>query len=130
VPEHEFDEIIYPIIYDQQGGEDDQRAHHCLSVVFLICAIGAMVDPLLPSRNGEGAKYYELGCAALFGSRVIEDPTIEAVQALVSALTFYSFHFKSPLYTRNVQCLVATYITFSRTLVGSNTYRIEWAIVG
>jgi hypothetical protein len=87
VPEHEFDEIIYPIIYDQQGGEDDQRAHHCLSVVFLICAIGAMVDPLLPSRNGEGAKYYELACAALFGSRVIEDPTIEAVQALVNALT-------------------------------------------
>jgi hypothetical protein len=43
-----------------------------------------MVDPLLPPRNGEGAKYYQLACAALFGSRVIEDPTIEAVQALVS----------------------------------------------
>jgi hypothetical protein len=84
VPEQEFDEIIYPIIYEHLWGEDDHRAHHCLSVLFLICAIGAMVDPLLPPRNEEGAKYYELACAALFGSRVIEDPTIEAVQALVS----------------------------------------------
>jgi hypothetical protein len=86
VPQQEFDDIIYPLIYEQPWGGDDHRAHHCLSVVFLICAIGAMVDPSLSPRNGEGAKYYQLACAALFGSRVIEDPTIEAVQALASGL--------------------------------------------
>jgi hypothetical protein len=87
VPEFEFNEIMYPIIFEQlwtDKTEDNHRTHHCLSVVFLICAIGAMVDPLLPPRNQEGAKYYELACAALFGSRLVEEPTLEAVQALVS----------------------------------------------
>jgi hypothetical protein len=89
VPEQELQEVIWPIVYAQPWppeGEDDHRAHHCLSVAFLICAIGAMVDPRLSPRNSEGAKYYELACASLFGSRVVEDPTIEAVQALVSCV--------------------------------------------
>ena len=44
------------------------------------------MDPALPRYNLEAEKYHQLARAALFKSAIFEDPTIHAVQALVSPL--------------------------------------------
>lgn len=87
----EWDDTIYPAVYEHPWAgmnDDEARAHHCLAVAFATFAVGSMVDPDLAPRNAEGQRFFELACAALFGSKVIEDPTIESIYALVSA-TYY-----------------------------------------
>ena len=57
----------------------------------MIFAIGALVDPNEAPYNLEAEKYHQLSRAALFKSSIFDDPTLHAVQALVSSKQLYSW---------------------------------------
>jgi hypothetical protein len=50
----------------------------------MVLAIGSLMDIHQPAYNIEAEKYHQLARAALFQSSLFDDPTISAVQALVS----------------------------------------------
>jgi hypothetical protein len=51
--------------------------------MFIVLAIGSLMDTSLPAYNIEAEKYHQLARAALFNDSLFDDPTIHAVQALV-----------------------------------------------
>jgi hypothetical protein len=86
--------------------EDHHRTLHRHAVAFSFLATASLFDPQLPPRvslrlpsrcpcsfvitfgyqSVEASRYYELACAALAGTHVDTDPTVEAVQALVRSV--------------------------------------------
>lgn len=66
------------------GAADQPLAIHRLAVLFMVLAIGSLVAPNLPPYNLQAEQYHQLARATLFGSQIIEQPTVEAIQALVS----------------------------------------------
>lgn len=76
---------VFSQFYDPnaQPPTDDPILSHRLSVMFLILAIGTVVDTNLPAYNLEAEKYHQLARAALFQNGLFDEPTINAVQALV-----------------------------------------------
>lgn len=52
--------------------------------MFMVLAIGSLMDTRLPSYNVEAEKYHQLARAALFQNNIFDEPTVGAVQALVS----------------------------------------------
>lgn len=55
---------------------------HKLSLLYMVLAIGALMDFTLPPNNPEAAKYFQLGRAALSLRSVAENPQIETIQTL------------------------------------------------
>ncbi|KAL0580577.1 hypothetical protein V5O48_001402 [Marasmius crinis-equi] len=87
-----FDFEIWSQFYGQQlqpTGDDPQLPHR-LSVMFMILAIGSLMDNNLPSYNLDAEKYHQLARAALFQNPFLDSPTISAVQALF-LMTYYLF---------------------------------------
>jgi Fungal specific transcription factor domain len=58
--------------------------------MFMVLAIGSLMDARLPSYNVEAEKYHQLARAALFQNSVFDEPTLGAVQALY-LISFYLF---------------------------------------
>jgi hypothetical protein len=58
--------------------------------MFMVLAIGSLMDTRLPSYNIEAEKYHQLARAALFQNNVFDEPTLGAVQALY-LMSFYLF---------------------------------------
>jgi hypothetical protein len=56
---------------------------HRLSLMFMVLAIGSLVDTNVPAYSIEAEKYHQLARAALFQNGLFDEPTINAVQALV-----------------------------------------------
>ncbi|KAG6888565.1 hypothetical protein C0995_007354 [Termitomyces sp. Mi166 len=69
---------------------NDPQVAHRLSLLFMVLAIGCLVDTGLPAYNLEAERYHQLARAALFSNSIFDDPTIHAVQALF-LMTFYMF---------------------------------------
>lgn len=55
--------------------------------MFMVLAIGSLMDTRLPSFNVDAEKYHQLARAALFQNNIFDEPTLGAVQALVSLVT-------------------------------------------
>ena len=55
--------------------------------MFMVLAIGSLMDIKRPAYTIEAEKYHQLARAALFQSPIFEEPTINAVQVLVRALS-------------------------------------------
>ena len=89
-----FDSEIYSQIYDQSAGPipDDPLTSHRLSVMFMVLAIGSLMNISLPSYSLEAEKYHQLARAALFHYPIFDEPTITAVQALVCYIALTPFH--------------------------------------
>jgi hypothetical protein len=87
-----FDEEIYAHFYDPNAGpfSDEPMSCHRLSVMFMVMAIGSLMDTNLPAYNNNAEVYHQLAKAALFHHSFIDDPTIMAVQALF-LMTYYLF---------------------------------------
>ncbi|KAG6897388.1 hypothetical protein C0992_002051 [Termitomyces sp. T32_za158] len=87
-----FDSQIYSHFYGSDTGiqSNDPQAAHRLSLLFMVLAIGCLVDTGLPAYNLEAEKYHQLARAALFSSSIFDEPTIQAVQALF-LMSFYMF---------------------------------------
>lgn len=93
IPPDEYDAGIHAIIYNgHPPDESDPLTLHRLAVCFMVLAIGSLVSPRLPAYNREAEQYHQLARATLFGSRLIESPTIEAIQALHLMFVFSSFN--------------------------------------
>jgi hypothetical protein len=91
----EFDSTIYSILFKSQGvlalsEEPNIMLSQRLSVMFMVLAIGSLMDTRLPSYNIEAEKYHQLARAALFQNNVFDEPTLGAVQALY-LMSFYLF---------------------------------------
>ncbi|KAF9258728.1 hypothetical protein L218DRAFT_964266 [Marasmius fiardii PR-910] len=93
VSQEMFDMEIYSQFYGQQvqpSVDSDPQLPHRLAVMFMILAIGSLMDSSLPSYNIDAEKYHQLARAALFQSPFLDAPTISAVQALF-LMTYYLF---------------------------------------
>ncbi len=51
--------------------------------MFMVLAIGCLMDTRLSSYGAEAEKYHQLARAALFQTSIFDEPTLGAVQALV-----------------------------------------------
>lgn len=81
---------VYNRFYDPNGvpPTDDPTLSHRLSLMFMILAIGSLVDINAPAYNIEAEKYHQLARAALFQNGLFDEPTVNAVQALVRSSGF------------------------------------------
>ncbi|KAF8141711.1 fungal-specific transcription factor domain-containing protein [Boletus edulis] len=118
ITEHDFFDEIYALFYSPDVGSpsDDPLISHKLALIFMILAIGSLVDIKYAAYNIEAEKYHQLARAALFQSSLFEDPTISAVQALA----------------RTIFCVARFLMTFYLFLSdrhGSNS-GTRWAIIG
>jgi transcription factor-like protein len=91
----EFDATVYSILFKSPGAlamcdEPNVMLSHRLSVMFMVLAIGSLMDTRLPSYNVEAEKYHQLARAALFQNNIFDEPTLGAVQALY-LMSFYLF---------------------------------------
>ena len=83
-----FDAQVYSQFYGVNVGppSDDPLVSHRLSLMFMVLAIGSLMNTSLPAYNLEAEKYHQLAKAALFQHPLFDEPTINAVQALVCLL--------------------------------------------
>lgn len=80
-----FDSQVYTQFYDPNAGRpsDDPLVSHRLSLMFMVLAIGSLMNTTIPAYSLEAEKYHCLARAALFHNSIFDEPTINAVQALV-----------------------------------------------
>ncbi|KAF8661287.1 hypothetical protein AX16_001386 [Volvariella volvacea WC 439] len=69
---------------------DDRTVSQRLSLMFLVLAIGSLMEMSSQAYNVDAEKYHQLARAALFRYSFFDDPSITAVQALY-LMTFYLF---------------------------------------
>lgn len=81
-----FDSEIYTTFYSQNGGliVEEPAVAHRLSLLFMVFAIGSLMNTALPAYNLDAEKYHQLSRAALFHFSFVDNPTLTAVQTLVS----------------------------------------------
>ena len=91
----EFNTTVYSVLFKSQGqlgmgDEPNIMLSQRLSVMFMVLAIGCLMDIRLPSYSIEAEKYHQLARAALFQNNIFDEPTLGAVQALY-LMSFYLF---------------------------------------
>lgn len=84
----QLNESAYNIFYNTSKAPDmdDPLLSHQLALLYMILAIGSLMDTTRPAYNVEAEKYHQLARAALFQSPIFEEPTLTAVQSLVSII--------------------------------------------
>lgn len=96
--------------------------------MFIVLAIGSLMDIKRPAYNIEAEKFHQLARAALFQSPIFEEPTIHAVQVLVRICPPHGNLACSRRPLSFVQYLMAFYLFLSErhgSGVGS-----RWAFMG
>ncbi|TCD68404.1 hypothetical protein EIP91_010805 [Steccherinum ochraceum] len=94
VPDDEFYGTILPRVYSQTFSvEQDPLNSHRLSVVFMILALGTLLDLELPALSTQASQYYQLGRTALSLDSILECQSIPAIQALLLMCHFMFFAF-------------------------------------
>ncbi|KAF8074745.1 hypothetical protein FPV67DRAFT_1408589 [Lyophyllum atratum] len=83
IPETDFLETIFRPVYEQDGTFQGSVSSHNLAVLFMVLAIGSLMDVDLPAHSSESMQYYQLARAALALDSVIEEQTIPGIQALL-----------------------------------------------
>ncbi|KAJ7665729.1 fungal-specific transcription factor domain-containing protein [Mycena rosella] len=61
-----------------------------MAVLYLILALGALVDLELPPYSSEADHYFDLACAAMSVRSLFESPTVVTVQTLVLMAMYYA----------------------------------------
>ncbi|KAJ6485924.1 fungal-specific transcription factor domain-containing protein [Mycena sanguinolenta] len=87
-----FEAEVYSQFYDPNasGAIDQPLLAHRLSLMFIVLAIGSLMDTNEPAYNIEAEKYHQLARAALFLHSFFDQPTINAVQSLF-LMAYYLF---------------------------------------
>lgn len=76
---------MFSRIYDQGWPEDqDPNDSHRLAVLYMVFAVGTLMDLEKPYLSLEATQYYQLARAALSLDSVLEYQSIPGIQALVS----------------------------------------------
>ncbi|KAF9078127.1 fungal-specific transcription factor domain-containing protein [Rhodocollybia butyracea] len=78
----EFYETVFRPIYDANAAFPNIGSHN-LALMYMILAIGALLDFDQQSHSPAASRFYELGRAALAVDSVFEEQSIPAIQALV-----------------------------------------------
>jgi hypothetical protein len=91
----EFNATVHSTLFNSPGAlamsdEPNIMLSQRLSVMFMVLAIGSLMDTRLPSYSIEAEKYHQLARAALFQNNIFDEPTLGAVQALY-LMSFYLF---------------------------------------
>ncbi|KAJ7050553.1 fungal-specific transcription factor domain-containing protein [Mycena amicta] len=92
ISQESFDCDVYSQFYDPNAGPptDQPLLAHRLALMFIVLAIGQLMDTNEPAYNLEAEKYHQLARAALFLHSFFDQPTINAVQCLF-LMTYYLF---------------------------------------
>ncbi|KAF9224781.1 hypothetical protein BS17DRAFT_49346 [Gyrodon lividus] len=78
-------DVLVPSVYKRAGGKTTEpRTYdpHDLALLFVVLAIGALVDPSLPAYNTEGQHYHRLARAALCLQPVLVKRSVVTIKAL------------------------------------------------
>ena len=102
-----FNEQAFNVFYNVTTPPqlDDPLIAHQLALMFMVLAIGSLMDLARPAYNVDAEKYHQLARAALFQCPVFEEPTLSAVQALVSNILVSNVllhHRRTPRSTRRL----------------------------
>lgn len=89
----QFNENAFFAFYNPSpdGPIDDHLRSHQLALMFMVLAIGSLMDIKRPAYNIEAERYHQLARASLFQSPIFEEPTLNAVQTLVGKVSRYHF---------------------------------------
>ncbi|KAF5355299.1 hypothetical protein D9758_005984 [Tetrapyrgos nigripes] len=87
-----FNLEVFSQFYDPnvRPSADDPVLLHRLSLLFIVLAIGCLMDTSLPPYNIEAEKYHQLAKAALFREPFLDAPTVNSLQALF-LMSYYLF---------------------------------------
>lgn len=88
IPENDFVENIFRPVYEQDGAFIGSVSAHNLAVMFMVLAMGTLLDLDQTAHSSESMKLYQLARAALALESVLEEQTIPAIQALVNLHAF------------------------------------------
>ena len=80
VPPDQIKDEIFPEYYHTLGPAEDKP--HQLALLFLVFAIGALVDLYQEPGNTEAERYHHVARAAICLQSVMEKPSVETIQAL------------------------------------------------
>lgn len=83
INESDFYETIFGPIYDPNATSYDSVSCHNLSVLYMVLALGTLVDLEMPAHSPEATEYYQLARAALSIDSILEGPSIAAIQSLL-----------------------------------------------
>jgi hypothetical protein len=109
IPLDQYQTLIHSFIYTD--GPPDMNSVHAaprLAVFFALLAIGALFIEDLPAYSPQAEVFNQLSRAALMSSRLVEEPTVESIQALF---------------------LLTAYMTMKHAATG-DTSNVRWAISG
>ncbi|KAI0044511.1 hypothetical protein FA95DRAFT_1522724, partial [Auriscalpium vulgare] len=96
IPVADFNETVFSTFFRSTGAahlsEDEPVIvlSHRLSLMFIVLAIGSLMDTRLPAYSTDAEKYHQLARAALFQTSLFDEPSMAAVQALF-LMSFYLF---------------------------------------
>ncbi|KAI0305961.1 hypothetical protein B0F90DRAFT_1808515 [Multifurca ochricompacta] len=91
IEQSDFYGSIYNRVFDLEAGSDyDRIQSHRIAVVYMMLAIGALLDLDAPPHSYDASHYYQLGRAALSVDSIFEEQSIPAIQALL-LMSHYMF---------------------------------------
>jgi hypothetical protein len=122
ITESDFFESVYRPIYDQSATPQEPLSAHNLAVLFLVFALGSLLNLDAPPHSPQAMQFYQLGRASLALESVLEEHSIAGIQALVSAA--YLFTFMSKLLILCVKLLMCHFMFLSE--MGSP----RWVLMG
>ena len=101
ISKDQFDQLIFARVYpyatadspvdietDRDSGSFES---HRLGLLYIVLAVGILVDLKRPSHDPAAVGYFQLAKAALSLDTILEDPSIPAIQALVRFAAFIPF---------------------------------------
>jgi hypothetical protein len=92
IEQNDFYSSIYSRVFDPEIGADHDRIQsHRIAVVYMMLAIGALLDLDAPPHSYDANHYYQLGRAALSVDSIFEEQSIPAIQALACGILFIVF---------------------------------------
>ncbi|KAL0953461.1 hypothetical protein HGRIS_004693 [Hohenbuehelia grisea] len=83
VPEIDFYESVFRSVYPQETAQSGSVSSHNLALLYVVLALGALLDLERPGDTTEATHYYQLGRAALSLESIFEEQSIPAIQALM-----------------------------------------------
>ncbi|KAK2465637.1 hypothetical protein APHAL10511_002181 [Amanita phalloides] len=90
ISENEFLDTILEPFYEPDRTPLDATMSHRLAILYMVLALGTMLDLDRPFNSPETMHYYQLARAALSLESVLEEPSASAVQALL-LMTHFMF---------------------------------------
>ncbi|RDB15770.1 putative transcriptional regulatory protein C1F7.11c [Hypsizygus marmoreus] len=84
IPENDFIETVFRPVYEQDAATYlGSAGSHNLAVLFMVLAIGTLLDLDRPAHSSESMQYYQLARAAIALDSVLEEQSIPGIQALL-----------------------------------------------